>query len=151
MGIFPAPWIDEPALGSRCFELYTVADIQAVGSRNLLLAGQSTDRCGMAWLMPVWQFTVSPVPPAAPILTAPVNNVLTNDPTPSFSWNSVAEGERYEIEIDTSTAFNTTGKQAEVLSPGELTYAADTLADGKYFWRVRALNSYGYAGAWSVN
>ena len=35
------------------------------------------------------------------------------------------------------------------LSPGVLTHTASPLADDRYYWRVRAINSYGVPGKWS--
>ena len=80
--------------------------------------------------MRIWQFTVSPVPPRRPILSAPVNNALTNDPIPIFSWNSVAEGSRYEIEIDRSTALQTVEMSGSIFNIGDWAIEPVVLIDG---------------------
>ena len=145
---FSDPLIVEPALAGDV-QSYIIPDAQALIPGSYYWQVEAQTAAG--WLtMPVWQFTVSPVPPEAPNLAAPVNNELTNDTTPDFSWDPVVDGVQYEIEIDTSTAFNTVGKRDVVLEAGELSYTADPMEDGKYFWRVRALNLYGFAGAWST-
>jgi hypothetical protein len=70
--------------------------------------------------------------------------------TPSFSWNSVAGADHYEIAVDDLTS----GKKA-VLHDTSITatswVAPAPLSPGhKYRWRVRALGPSGSASAWSA-
>ncbi len=95
------------------------------------------------------RITVNPAAPAAPTLIAPVNALATKDSTPDFSWNSVVYGNQYEIQISQSSTFATI-KQSSLRGPGVLAYTADSLPDGKYYWRVRAVNTSSTPGSWSA-
>src|SRR5581483_7809424 len=82
--------------------------------------------------------------PAAPALTAPADAALTNDNTPTFTWAAAADADNdtltYTLQVATDAAFN----NLVSLTPGAgnlsaLTYTpTSTLADGTYYWRVRA-------------
>ena len=98
---------------------------------------------------PVFTFTVTPPLPVAPVLTAPVSGTITNDNTPTFNWNAVAGGAKYEIQISKTAAF-TTLEQTTTLDPGILTFTADLLPDTPHYWRVRAINDLNIPGAWSA-
>jgi subtilisin family serine protease len=89
--------------------------------------------------------------PAAPVQTAPAAGLVTNNITPHFSWNAVANGDTYEIQLATNAAF-TLGVQTIPTGSGVLFYDAPALAEGTYYWRVRAYNANSPAepGAWSV-
>jgi hypothetical protein len=107
---------------------------------------------GGAWT-PAWTFTVTPPTTIAPKLTTPTNYARLDMTTPAFAWQPVSGGEQYQIQISTSGNFKTpvqdvTFAPSDPLHP---TFNAAALADGgKYFWRVRAINSVGVAGAWSA-
>jgi hypothetical protein len=102
---------------------------------------------GATW-MPAWTVTVTSRPPKAPRQLAPRQNALIGDAEPTFTWNMVKDGFTYQIQIDDSKQF-TSPVQDKTLEPGELTYTAEALADGTYYWRVRAFNNTGTPGAWS--
>lgn len=79
--------------------------------------------------------------PAAPTLTAPANGASLSDTTPTFTWNSVANANEYEIEVDNNSDFSSpvvdqTRTQTN-FTPGV------ALAAGTYFWRVGANNTAG--------
>jgi hypothetical protein len=93
--------------------------------------------------------TINPPTPVAPVLTLPANALVTNDTTPDFTWASVANGTTYEIQISTVSTFAST-VQAPAASPA-LAYTATVLADGVYYWRVRALNAALVAGPWAAS
>ena len=70
---------------------------------------------------------------------------------PQFSWDPVPGAARYEIDINSSEDF----------SPGSRVCCSNTVAaasvapknvlgDNTYYWRVRAINADGNAGAWSA-
>jgi len=96
-----------------------------------------------------WSFTVDSLP-SAPVLTSPVANTVTLNNTPSFTWNSSANGVTYEIQIDDSTTFTTPIIQSHIGASGELSYTATLLTDKTYYWRVRAYNINNEPGAWSA-
>lgn len=98
---------------------------------------------------PVSKFIVTPALPVAPVLNLPVSGYITNNPKPVLSWNAVATGVKYEIQVSKVTTFNPL-EQTMVLDPDLYQYTTETLADGVHYWRVRALNSLGVPGAWSA-
>jgi len=85
---------------------------------------------------------------AAPVVTALAANLLTNDNTPDFSWNSVAYGDTYEIQIDNASTFTLPLEQTQ--AGLGLTYTATALTDGLHYWRVRTVNHRGETGAWTA-
>ena len=98
----------------------------------------------------VFSVIITPSIPKAPRLTAPAKNALLTDATPDFSWQAVsglAEPYTYEIQIDDDSRFRTP-QVSEIVSGLTFTPTVD-LPDGRWFWRVRAVNSYGAGGKWS--
>jgi hypothetical protein len=103
---------------------------------------------GATWT-PAWSLTLTPGLPGKPKLTAPRNNVLTSDNTPSLTWTAVNDGNVYQVQIGADRRFNSLIQEIEVLG-SELAYTALSLPDGRYYWRVRALNAVGAPGKWSA-
>lgn len=101
---------------------------------------------GGPW-MPTWAVTVTGTPPTKPVLSAPATGALITDNTPTLSWGPVIGAADYEVQIDNSDTFK---------SPEQIMTATDALVipaplpDGKWYWRVRARNSVGAPGTWSV-
>ena len=98
--------------------------------------------------MPVQTFTISPIP-AAPRLTAPGSGTLTKDKTPLLSWDAVVDPAiiGYQVQSSRSSLFtNSTLEQVTGVTTYESTAITD---DGRYYWRVRAVNDLGVAGTWS--
>ena len=84
----------------------------------------------------------------APVLESPLDETLTTNNNPVFTWLAVAGAQSYEIEIDNHASFLSPEQRESV---DALTYAAATLADGStYFWRVRAADASGGVSAWSA-
>ena len=105
---------------------------------------------GLSVWTPVWTFTITPPTTTKPALVSPANYAKLDTTTPDFEWEAVAGGVSYQIQIATNGNFKTP-VQDVTRDPGVLTYSADPLADGgKYYWRVRAINAEGVAGAWSA-
>ncbi len=99
----------------------------------------------------VRQITITQRPPRAPKLSEPRNNTRTNDATPTLMWQSVTgDGGpfTYQIQIATRANFRDLVREETV---DALEFTPDTeLDDGRYFWRVRALNALGVPGKWSA-
>ena len=91
--------------------------------------------------------TILPPIPVAPLQTAPAASAMLNDNTPTLTWNSVAYGATYQVQVAAISTFTTVLQDA---TGADLTYTASTLADGLYYWRVRAYNITPAPGAWSV-
>ena len=99
---------------------------------------------------PANQFTVSPPLLPAPVLDSPANASYTNVPQPHFYWNPVAGvSVTYELWVDRQSTF--TAPVDVVISDlfGTSAIPPTALADGKYYWKVRAINYLGVPGAWS--
>ena len=84
--------------------------------------------------------------PGKPVLSAPAKASYVNSATPELSWNAVDYGLTYDVQVSSSSRF--TIIQSEASGQAELTYTTEVLADGKYYWRVRANNDTG-TGSWS--
>jgi hypothetical protein len=87
--------------------------------------------------------------PAAPMQISPRASATMNDNSPSFSWNAVIWGDTYQIQIDNASNFSSP-EASVTLSSGVLSYTSVVLADGRYYWRVRAINVQNEPGAWSA-
>jgi thermitase len=93
-------------------------------------------------------FTAYPVPLAPTLLQPAPSGLSTNDTTPQFQWNTVANGAQYHIQIDNTANFSS--PEAETTA-NVLTFTPVTpLAEGLYYWRVQGINSIGLIGAWSA-
>ncbi len=77
-------------------------------------------RFGSVWgdWLPAWRF-YSMNPPIGPIQISPVLNWITNDITPEFLWNSVTNGDHYQIQVSKSSTLTPTTTD-ESLAPGVL-------------------------------
>ncbi len=98
------------------------------------------------------QFTVTPPAPPAPTLLTPANNSSTNDTTPTLTWNSplyTYSALSYEVQISRNTTFTNLVTTASV-GAGTTNYTPAPLLPGIYYWRVRAINNQGLAGAFAA-
>ena len=112
---------------------------------------QSNTGAGWSVWTPIWTFTITPPTTVAPVLISPAGGAVLDTTTPNFTWNPVTNGDTYQIQIARTDTF-AKPVQDETLLSGVLTYTADPLPDGgKYYWRVRAINVLGVAGAWSAS
>jgi hypothetical protein len=102
-----------------------------------------------AWTTPrSMQMPVNP--PAVPVLSLPINNTLTSDYTPMFTWQAVVGAASYIIQVDDNSDFGSTAvNDASSTSP---TFTpVDNLDSNKtYYWRVRAVSPAGEMGNWSA-
>ncbi len=85
--------------------------------------------------------------PSAPALTAPSNNALNVTTTPTLTWGTSASASTYQIQVSTSSSFQSTVIDAS-LTTTSFTVSSSLNGATTYFWRVRASNSCGL-GAWS--
>ncbi len=91
-----------------------------------------------------------PATPVAPPLLLPATNAQTNDTTPTFSWNNVANGFTYEIQLATNNMFTVGLQNGGTSAPTTSFTFGSALAEGVYYWRVRAVNIVGAAGPYSA-
>jgi ELWxxDGT repeat protein len=139
---FPSPVISLPTLPVS--PLNTAISLTASGKyywrvRAVLTGGAFTD-----W-MPACGFTLTPSL-TAPIITTPAHLALLNAHSVQFQWNFSPEL-NYELQVDNNALF--TSPEVQTLIQNDGIYIASGLLDGIYYWRVRAVNAYGYSGAWS--
>jgi hypothetical protein len=94
--------------------------------------------------------TVNPFPSAplpAPNLLSPAEGARFAVGSPvAFDWSDVANAATYQIQVSTSQNF-TSNAIDRVVTASQL---SASLAQGDYFWRVRANDSAANPGAWSV-
>lgn len=98
-------------------------------------------------ITPVLSFTITPASLAAPVLLTPAVNLVTNDTTVEMTWQLVPEAENYEVQISQLANFATL---VETSTLPETATTSTSLPDGRYYWRVRTLNSYDSPGKWSA-
>jgi predicted phage tail protein len=65
-----------------------------------------------------------------------------------WSWNAAINGTRYQLQVDDDSRFRSPEVDVEV---NGLNHTTTALNDGRYYWRVRAINSIQIAGAWSAS
>ena len=97
---------------------------------------------------PAWTVTITPKPPKKPTLTAPANHTFTNVSTVIWLWEAVADGITYRLQVDDTKGF-TSPVLDITLDPTVVTYS-QLLAEGRYYWHVRAINSVDVSGPWST-
>jgi predicted phage tail protein len=91
---------------------------------------------------------IKPKTPAVPKQIGPVNGSISVIPRPAFTWQALDGVQRYEIELDMNSSFNSP-EYAGSPSTAVFTPGVD-LADGVYYWRVRQVDVFGRTGAWSA-
>jgi uncharacterized repeat protein (TIGR01451 family) len=79
----------------------------------------------------------------------PMLNLFTTS-KPTLTWNSVSWAVVYEIEVDDNTSFNNPNFEDNNIPLGTLTATTTPLADGIWYWRVRAKHGDGTWGEWSA-
>jgi hypothetical protein len=88
------------------------------------------------------------VPPGIPTLYKPPNGAVGVEVSPIFSWSAPNGAASYTIQLSYDSAFKTvilygTTTQTQWAPKQPLGYSF------RYYWRVRANNTYGTAGEWS--
>ncbi|MBZ0289051.1 MAG: hypothetical protein K8I30_15640, partial [Anaerolineae bacterium] len=98
-----------------------------------------TTASGYSAYTPSVNRTTATCPPiAAPSMQSPAASASLNSGTVPLTWGSVMEASRYEVEVSASTQFTIVlHTQSGLLT----TSTPPVLADGLYYWRVRAYNS----------
>jgi hypothetical protein len=93
----------------------------------------------------VRSFTIDTVAPPAPSLTAPISNAfLSTLRTPTFTWTLAAGAVRYRLEFNYNLDFSDVDMSFEGITATTFTLPnANALSDGKYAWRVVAIDAAG--------
>ena len=91
------------------------------------------------------------IAPAAAALSAPTlvgpPDGETVQALPAFGWNPVAGADHYEFEFSADTGFNS--NLAAINTKNTRATLKTVVANGTYYWRVRAVTSAGALGPWS--
>ena len=88
----------------------------------------------------------APPTPGAPTLLSPATDATVGQPI-TFDWSDVANATSYEIQIDDSKNFSAPLTFSQKVNVSQATVTG--LPAQRLFWRVRAFNSAGVAGAFS--
>lgn len=90
----------------------------------------------------------NPLEPEFVTLVAPENGEVVTVTTPSFNWNGVSYGYRYQIQIDDRNSF-----YSPILDDSTVTATTFdcplSLSDREYWWRVRARQEHATWEVWS--
>lgn len=105
---------------------------------------------GWSHWTPVFSFDLS-TKPMTPVIVSPVNKEVVTLSTPVLNWEVVTDPvvdiTGYLVQISSSKLFTPILQSTQVTEPY---YTTSALPDGKYFWRVRAINALGVKGTWST-
>ncbi|MBN2097979.1 MAG: fibronectin type III domain-containing protein [Dehalococcoidia bacterium] len=97
-------------------------------------------------------FTLNTGLPPMPWRVSPTNGTETDDSKPSFDWSDVCapSGVSYWLQIAYDQDFSSLVLDASSLNISEYTLTdAQALADGKYYWRVCAVDTLGGQSDWT--
>ncbi len=95
----------------------------------------------------VQTFIIDTAPPLPPSLISPVNGVYLEINMPSLAWNFTNDTTYYQLQIATSDSFSNLIFNSTV--DNALYNLTTPLANGTYYWRVRAQDIVGNLGSWS--
>ena len=96
---------------------------------------------------------IDTIPPATPVLYTPVDGAATNNTTPTLDWSSISDADKYRFQIcfnDPDTDGSCTVERTITTSDNSSQRTLiNSLAEGTYWWRVRAIDAVGNIGHWS--
>lgn len=97
-----------------------------------------------------WNFTIDFTPPTyPPMLYTLANGTITNNNTPTFTWETLTEIDKYQIQFDDNEDFLSPVREVNV---SEASYTlALALPDGTFYWRLRAHDLAGNPSNWGAN
>jgi hypothetical protein len=113
------------------------------------------------WNVSAWSTSLSVVIASAatedtvalsvPTLLSPANGSCTTDSTPFLDWSTVAAATtvHYRLQVDNNADFS-----SPAISKTSVTWSyvtLSTLPDGKYYWRVSAVDAEGNMSAWTAS
>jgi hypothetical protein len=90
--------------------------------------------------------TIDITPPTIPVPVAPIEDARVTNPKLTLEWYPSEGANRYEVQLDANPGF-----PLPPIDAGKKTkYAPPTsLAQGAYYWRVRAIDKAGNVSLWS--
>jgi hypothetical protein len=85
---------------------------------------------------------------AAPRQLSPANRAHVST-LPGFSWRAVTRAAKYEFQLAADSAFKSMVSKGSFQTVNTYASIDTALADGDYYWRVRAIDTRDRAGRWS--
>jgi hypothetical protein len=86
--------------------------------------------------------------PGRPKLVSPADGADVQS-VPAFSWSKAKRAARYEFQLAADSRFGSIVRKGSFQTLNTAASIDKSLADGTYYWRVRAINAKGDAGKWS--
>jgi len=142
---FTSPGIDKSGLTSST---YTPAS--SLADETYYWRVKAKDAAGnLSDWSAIWSITIDTEGPVAPSLISPINGSTINDDTPIYEWSDVIDATYYQLQVDNNSNFSS---PVENISDITISSYAPTssLADGNYYWRVRARDKVSNWGNWSL-
>jgi uncharacterized repeat protein (TIGR01451 family) len=96
----------------------------------------------------IWTFIIDTTPPDPPTLVWPDNRENINDNTPNLDWEAVSDVSlpvTYDVWVDNDPDFSTPIVTETGITDDNYQVMTE-LAEGVYYWRVRATDNAGYDG-----
>jgi bacillolysin len=104
----------------------------------------------LGWFLDDVQIYTCQGAPSKPSLTAPANKALVASYTPMLDWKDLTVNfHHYQVQVATSSAFSTLVIDQNNLPVSNFTPTTPLAPNTIFYWRVRAFNAVGVAGAWS--
>lgn len=94
-----------------------------------------------------WSFRIDTTPPGRPVLVSPLNGTNITDTTPTLRWRVVTGATRYQLQLDNNANFSSPIHTSNLTTNS---FTSSLLANGRYYWRVRAFDAAGNRSAWST-
>jgi hypothetical protein len=133
----------------------TITDVKAGSNRSLVILGKDSQRNNIFLGGPLGGITILPnqtynagiitAIPYSTSLVSPANDSSIVNCNFSFHWFGAIVG-KFEIQIDDDIDFSSS-ILTQILN--ENSYTPANLYPGKYYWRVRAIDSLGNPSRWS--
>ena len=101
-----------------------------------------------------WTFTIDTKAPPAPGLVSPRSGTVTADHTPFLDWSAVTDATsvHYQLYLDNNANFSSPVIMKTWITTSYYTLAfKESLAAGRYYWKVRAVDAAGIASAWTAS
>jgi uncharacterized repeat protein (TIGR01451 family) len=145
-------WQASPSADATGYLLDFDGAVQDVGSTTWFTTGLLADGT-YTWTMAAydaagntsaytdtWSFTVDTVPPP-PVLVSPANGAVTNDITPTLTWDASAAPDIAGYLLDLDGSVQDVGYTTQ--------YTTSVLADGPYTWTVAAYDATTHTSAYT--
>lgn len=111
---------------------------------------RSEDRAGnVADWSAAWRIMIDATPPPIPSPVSPADGSSISNRTPLLDWSDVSDpnGVKYTVQLDDSSTFSSPNLSVSNLTESQR-QVTTSLAEGVWWWRVRATDNLGNQSAW---